>query len=84
MFCSRKERKSSCGVQGFMRINLLGVLFVALVILKVTNLTPLSWLWVFAPIWMPAGLGVVVIGGVLLLCAILEAVNGLTRTLRKK
>jgi hypothetical protein len=67
-----------------MRITLFGVLLVALVILKVTNLTPLGWGWVFAPIWIPAGLGVVIMVGVLLRCAILEAVNGLTRTIRKK
>lgn len=33
-----------------------GLLFTVLVVLKLLKVISISWLWVFAPIWIPFGL----------------------------
>lgn len=49
-----------------MKFNIFTVLGVVLVILKVTGVIGLSWLWVLAPFWGP-----LLIGGVIVLAVLL-------------
>ena len=37
----------------------LGLLFIVLLVLKLTELAQLSWLWVFSPFWVPIAFVVV-------------------------
>lgn len=48
------ERKSDNSIGFF------GVLFVALLVLKLTNVIDWSWWWITAPLWAPAALGIVI------------------------
>ncbi len=63
-------RESSGGV-----IGLLGAVFLVFLILKLTGVIAWSWLWVFAPLWIPALIALV--GFVLFLgiTAIIAAVS---------
>lgn len=39
---------------------ILGVIYLTIIILKAFGLIDLSWIWIFAPIWVPVGLIVAV------------------------
>lgn len=39
----------------------LGLLTIAFVVLKLTGVIAWPWLWVLAPLWLPAGIGVVIL-----------------------
>lgn len=43
-----------------------GMLTIVLLVLKVTGYANISWLWVFAPIWIPFLIALLIMGGVLL------------------
>ena len=43
-----------------MKYSLLGLLTVALIIIKILKLSTLSWWWVFSPIWLTLGLSLVI------------------------
>jgi hypothetical protein len=49
-----------------MRVGLFGIVFIVLLVLKLTHQVTLSWLWVTAPIW--GGLVISVAIWFLLLC----------------
>lgn len=56
---------SSSGGVGF-----LGLLTIAFIILKLTEVISWSWLWVLAPLWIMGGLGILVIALVVVIaCA---------------
>lgn len=55
------NKKASSGGIGFC-----GLLALVFIVLKLCNVITWSWLWVLAPIWMPLGLGIVVVCLVLL------------------
>ena len=42
------------------------ILFVVFLVLKLTKVIAWSWWWVLSPLWIPAVLVLVVLGGVLL------------------
>jgi len=45
---SNKNTSSGLGISG--------VLFIVFLVLKLTKIIDWSWLWVFAPLWIPWGL----------------------------
>lgn len=49
-----------------------GALFIAFFVLKLCKVINWSWLWVFAPLWIPAAIVVFVLVIVLLLALILK------------
>lgn len=48
-----------------------GMTFVALMVLKLCGVINWSWWWVTAPLWIPCGLGIIIliIAGIIYLCA---------------
>ena len=40
---------------------MMSVLFIVFLVLKLTNVITWSWWWVTAPLWMPLGLGIIVL-----------------------
>ena len=40
-------------------IGICGILFIVFLILKLCNVIQWSWWWVTAPLWIPAGIGLV-------------------------
>lgn len=38
------------------------VAIIAVIVLKITNVITISWLWLLAPIWIPFGIGCVFAG----------------------
>lgn len=61
---SSKGTKSQAGGIGFF-----GLLTIAFIILKLCGVIQWSWLWVFAPIWIPTALilGISLIIGIIIL-----------------
>lgn len=51
-------------------VGLLGLLFIALVVLKLCNVIKWSWWWVTAPLWGPLAIGLIVVAGIILWCQI--------------
>jgi hypothetical protein len=47
-----------------------GLLFVALLVLRATNIITWPWIWIFAPLWIPLALAFVVVSVILLLTAL--------------
>lgn len=43
-----------------------GLLAVAFVVLKLTHVIDWSWWWVLSPIWIPASIGVTIVGALFL------------------
>lgn len=54
-----------------MVLNVAAILFVAFIILKVTGLAALPWIWVFSPLWVPLAF----MTGVFLCCFIYVVVS---------
>jgi hypothetical protein len=50
-----------------MNIGFLGLLTIALIVLKLTEVIAWSWIWIFAPIWMPFVLMLIVLFSVAIL-----------------
>lgn len=52
-------------------ISFCGVLFIVFLVLKLCEVIDWSWWWVFAPLWIPVGIGVgfLILAGVLYLLA---------------
>ena len=48
-------------------ISFAGVLAIVFIVLKLTGYISWSWWWVLAPIWIPAAIAVVTLGGLALL-----------------
>ena len=48
-------------------VSFTGLLAIVFIILKLCHVIEWSWLWVLAPVWIPAGLIILFIGFVLLL-----------------
>ena len=40
---------------------MMSVLFIVFLVLKLTNVITWSWWWVTAPLWMPLGLGIIIL-----------------------
>lgn len=57
-------------------INALGLLGVGLVLLKVTNNIDWSWVWVLAPFWIPLGIALLVVIGLLIAVVMVSAKGG--------
>ena len=57
-------------------INVLGLLGVGLVLLKVTDNIDWSWVWVLAPFWIPLGIALLVIIGLLIAVVMVSAKGG--------
>ena len=52
-------------------IGICGILFIVFLILKLTNHINWSWWWITAPLWIPAGIGIVcIIIGTIILCCV--------------
>lgn len=47
-------------------ISFVGLLTVLFIGLKLSGFIAWSWLWVLAPMWISAGIGIVIVAGVLL------------------
>jgi hypothetical protein len=50
-----------------MNIGFLGLLTITLIVLKLTEVIAWSWIWIFAPIWMPFVLMLIVLFSVAIL-----------------
>lgn len=48
-------------------ISFAGVLAIVFIVLKLTGYISWSWWWVLAPIWIPAAIAIVTLGGLALL-----------------
>ena len=57
-------------------INALGLLGVGLVLLKVTDNIDWSWVWVLAPFWIPLGIALLVVIGLLIAVVMVSAKGG--------
>lgn len=57
-------------------INALGLLGVGLVLLKVTDNIDWSWVWVLAPFWIPLGIALLVVIGLLIAVVMISAKGG--------
>lgn len=55
------------------------LLAVAFIVLKVTHLIDWPWVWVLAPIWIPAGIALAAIVIVLIIVLTKEALRALER-----
>lgn len=53
---SKKNTNNTSGGIGFC-----GLLAIAFIILKLTNVIGWSWLWVLAPLWIPLAFGIVIL-----------------------
>jgi hypothetical protein len=60
---------SSSSSGGVGLASLLTVLFVGL---KLTHVIDWSWWWVLSPLWISAGVGIVVVAGLLLVLAVTD------------
>ncbi len=56
MFCSRTKRKCTSADKDIVTKVTLSLLLVAFIIIKILNLAPISWLWVFSPLWIPCAI----------------------------
>lgn len=43
-------------------VGLGGLVFIVFLVLKLTGVITWAWIWVFAPLWIPAAIAVVAIG----------------------
>ena len=57
-------------------INALGLLGVGLVLLKATGNIDWSWVWVLAPFWIPLGIALLVVIGLLIAVVMVSAKGG--------
>lgn len=57
-------------------INALGLLGVGLVLLKVTDNIDWSWVWVLAPFWIPLGIALLAVIGLLIAVVMVSAKGG--------
>ena len=42
-------------------ISFSGLLFIILLVLKLVKVISISWVWVFAPLWIPLGIGLILL-----------------------
>lgn len=59
------------------------LLAVAFIVLKVTHLIDWPWVWVLAPIWVPAGIALAAIVVVLIVVLTKETIRSLERRTRR-
>jgi len=59
------------------------LLSVAFIVLKVTHLIDWPWVWVLAPIWVPAGIALAAIVVVLIVVLTKETIRSLERRTRR-
>lgn len=64
------EKKSSTTGVGFC-----GLLTLVFIVLKLVGVISWKWLWVLSPIWIPFGIGVLIVA-ILFICAIFKAYRG--------
>ena len=61
-------------------INIFFILLVLTIIgLKIAGVIQISWLWLLSPLWVTAGLGVVGLIGVTIICIVSELINKIQR-----
>lgn len=60
-------------------IGLLGAVFLVFLILKLTGHIAWSWWWVLAPLWMPFGIIVAVIGVILLFMGLIVLLKSVVK-----
>lgn len=52
-----------------------GLLAIAFIVLKLCKVIDWSWLWVLAPVWIPIGLGVLIVIGMIVYAVIADAIE---------
>ena len=67
------ENRNNSGTAG--GIGFCGLLTIAFIILKLTGVISWSWLWVLAPIWIPAAIVIAVLLVVLIVVLVKEGVK---------
>jgi hypothetical protein len=55
-------------------IFIIGVI-VTVIVLKITNVIKISWLWLLSPIWILLGAGLIFAIGLTIICLIDECIN---------
>lgn len=70
------ERNNNTAAGG---IGFCGLLGIALIVLKLTGVIGWSWLWVLAPLWIPAVIAI----GILLICLVVVLCCELLKGARK-
>lgn len=50
-------------------------IIITVIILKITNVIKISWLWLLSPIWILFGVGIVLAIGLTIICIIEEFIN---------
>lgn len=60
-------------------IGFLGLLTIALIVLKLTGVIDWGWVWVLAPIWIPFSFALLLIIGLAIFAAILSIKNKFLR-----
>lgn len=58
------------------------LLVIALVVLKLTNVIPLSWLWLSAIIWIPLCIGLALITILIITCLVKDIINIIRRNIK--
>ena len=56
-------------------LNVFSILFIVFLVLKLTNNIDWSWWWVTAPLWIPAGIVLLVVAIAGLVIAIMQIIN---------
>ena len=69
------EKEKTQVVIGGNSIGLAGILTITFVIMKCLGHLSWSWLWVFSPLWISAGLSILIIGLVLVFGLIVYLAN---------
>lgn len=67
------ENRNNTGAAG--GIGFFGLLAIAFIVLKLTGVIGWSWLWVLAPIWIPAAIVIAVLLAVLIVILVKEGVK---------
>lgn len=58
------------------------LLVIALVVLKLTNVIPLSWFWLSAIIWIPLCIGLALITILIITCLVKDIINIIRRNIK--
>ena len=61
-------------------VNIFLILLALIIIgLKIAGVIQISWLWLLSPLWVTAGLGVIGLIGVTIICIVSELINKIQR-----